>query len=60
MKARNINLVGASKAQEKLLADSGLLDMPETLAELEIVISKYQNQKAEESASQARGTRRGK
>lgn len=58
MKARNITLIGASKAQEKLLADSGLLALPETLAELEIVITKYQNQKAEESARQSRGSKR--
>lgn len=60
LKAKNITLNGAAKAQEALLADSGLLDMPDALAELEIVIAKYQKQNAEAESKKSQGGKRGR
>lgn len=60
MQAKNITLIGGARAQEKLLEVSGLLDMPETLAALEMVITKYQNQNAEAEVKRAQGARRGR
>lgn len=60
LKAKNITLNGAARAQEQLLEAAGLLDMPDTLAELEIIITRHQRQNAEAEAAKAREVKRGR